>query len=199
MEGCNGTTKLLNFKTKQNKPNYKITRCVGLYKIFIFLQLREPITLLLLEPDETEYLDNDDWQYIREYVNVHAIFYEATNMMEGEKYPSSSLYIPTITALLYSLSPMSTEYENFTDREKTMSDELHAAIEARFGDLLDNQKLIMAMILDPRIKILNKLDIRSQELCKATVIEQMARERRNSQPVPERVNARPEGNGYSNF
>ena len=111
-------------------------------------ELRVPLRSLFAEIDSVEEYSSEEWKMISAYVNVFKSLKEATKLMEGDKYISSSLYLPVIYGLDVSLQPP----ENATEMEVALYEEVREAVKARFSFAIVCDALVCAMILDPRFK-----------------------------------------------
>ena len=115
-----------------------------------FLELKPVIQAILLDQDWQKKLDvnltNADWNLMEKVVKVLEVFYEATVRLSSSSACISDV-IPTITGLLYTLSPGG-------DREvhgvKNFKRKLKESLTERLGakELLEQYSI--ATLLDPR-------------------------------------------------
>ena len=148
--------------TKQMEAGKEKSRCLLLLQDVVtrwnstflmlkrFLELKPVIQAILVDQDWQKKLDvsltNADWNLMEKVVKVLEVFYEATLRLSSSSACISDV-IPTITGLLYTLSPGG-------DREdqgvKDFKRKLKASVTERLGakELLEQYSI--ATLLDPR-------------------------------------------------
>lgn len=92
-------------------------------------------------------LSEGEMAYIKMYLKVYVVVFDATKMAEGDKYPTLSAYLPMIVTLKDYLSG-----NELQGAEKAMADELGRAISSRFEFVDSNDTLLIATAVDPRYK-----------------------------------------------
>jgi len=111
---------------------------------------------------------------------VFAVVTEATSLMEGDKYPSASLYIALIVALDNVLNK---ELEREDQLDCRLAWLLKTSIAERFSGAYSNEALIIATLLDPRFKE-NIFPQQFRDQCKFVITAKMREYNPVSVPVP---------------
>lgn len=110
--------------------------------------LRQPLAVVLSQLNMPDNLSQYEWNKIEEYVNVFSSLKETTLLMEGDKYPSSSLYLSIVLGFEQILSGEETS----SFEEKDLYEKVSAALFHRFSFAHTNETLIISMFVDPRYK-----------------------------------------------
>lgn len=111
-------------------------------------KLRTAMCIALAERGMPENFTNEEWNVIEAYINVLSPVKQVTTIMEGDKYPTVSSYIPMVLGLLTVL-----EYdENVSNQENELAEKYRQSITSRFHFVYSNEILITSMMIDPRYK-----------------------------------------------
>ena len=110
--------------------------------------LRTALTIFFAENEKIECFTSLEWKMISAYKEVFGSLKEATKLMEGDTYVSSSLYLPLIFGLKETLKPS----ETTSAMEQQLCNQARKAIAERFEFAKSHDVLITAMLLDPRFK-----------------------------------------------
>ena len=90
---------------------------------------------------------------LREFVEVLEPFEEATDILQGEKYNSISLVIPSYLGLKDHLSQLNTRHSS------TLVTTLQSSLNSRLGNVVDDPLYICGAILDHRFKVKWSTDV----------------------------------------
>lgn len=98
-------------------------------------------------------LTEEQWETAENFKALFEPFKLATTLMSADKYPTASNYVPVVQTL----KKMCTEFkfeERYTVSEEllTLQSTLLSELNVRFENILSNETLILAMVLDPRFK-----------------------------------------------
>ncbi|XP_022891877.1 zinc finger BED domain-containing protein RICESLEEPER 2-like [Olea europaea var. sylvestris] len=135
-----GKKLLLDCKTRWNST-YLIIHTALLYKE-LFPRLRQR------EPHYRSVPSESDWELATEICDKLEIFYEATELFSGAKYPTANLYFPNICDIKLAIRDWST---SSCDEVKWMASSMKEKFDKYWSGM--HEILAVATILDPRYKM----------------------------------------------
>ncbi|XP_022865255.1 zinc finger BED domain-containing protein RICESLEEPER 2-like [Olea europaea var. sylvestris] len=135
-----GKKLLLDCKTRWNST-YLMIHTALLYKE-LFPRLRQR------EPHYRSVPSESDWELATEICDKLEIFYEATELFSGTKYPTANLYFPNICDIKLAIRDWST---SSCDEVKWMASSMKEKFDKYWSGM--HEILAVATILDPRYKM----------------------------------------------
>ena len=115
------------------------------------LQVRRALSAALWEPGMPDTLSSREWCMIQEYCDSLKMFKEATEVITMENKPTLCRYIPTVYGIKQILST-SIQQKRATPDTLLLRNNLLHSLNTRFHFIDDSEPLVIAMLLDPRIK-----------------------------------------------
>ena len=115
------------------------------------LQVRRAVSAALCEPRMLDIISSREWCMIHKYCDSLKMFRKTTQVILVEDKPTLCPYIPTVYGLKQILTT-SIEQKRATPNTIRLRNNLILSLNTRFHFINDSEPLVIAMLLDPRIK-----------------------------------------------
>ncbi|CAH1979232.1 unnamed protein product [Acanthoscelides obtectus] len=116
-----------------------------------FVELEEPIrtTMALIEHD-LPVISIEEWQFMKELVDILRPLEDVTKVMSGQNYVTASSVIILTDGLLDIYKEL--QYKEFSTISKAVIFSIIDGINSRLGNLESSNSLVITTFLDPRFK-----------------------------------------------